>query len=232
LNAGRTSAVRVSGWIAALQVVLRIGPLVVEAVGGQGLPSPGSFNDPQHALAILRTSPDVPIVAALICATGVTEVIVVLALADRIGRGAPQAARLSTIFGLIAATFLMFDGALGMTALPQLAHLNGEQSMAGGAYLAILGVRNGIDRVIPLALGLWALFAHWPAWRDRLLPRPVVVLGLLVGVAGVVGAVLPAAAAADLVLAIAWTAVFAVVLLRSRSVSWPSWTMAPCASSR
>lgn len=200
------------GMVAAIQVLLRIAPLVVEALGGGGLPRPGSLNDPAQALATLRTSLAVPVVAGLICATGVTQVILVLALADRI-RDHTGYARISTVFGVIAASFLLIDGALGMTALPQLAQLDVHQNMVDGAYLATLGIRDGIDRVIPLTLGIWALAAHWPAWRHRLLPRRVALAGLLLGITGIAGVAFPAAGLASLVLAIVWTVLFALLHL-------------------
>lgn len=210
----RPTAALTVGVVAAIQAAMRIAPLAIQALGGHGLPAPGSLNDPASALTVLRDSPDVPIIAGLICATGVTQVIVVLAVADRIRRQAPECARLSTVFGMIAAGFLLIDGALGMAALPQLAHWDGHQAAVDGAYLATLGVRNGIDRVIPLALGLWSLTAHWPAWRHRLLPRPLTVVGLLLGITGVAGAVLPVAGLAGLILAMVWTIGFAAVRLR------------------
>jgi hypothetical protein len=205
---------RVNAAIAGVQALLRIGPIVVLAIGGQGLPRPDSFNDPAHALATIGSSPAVMIVAGLICATGVGQVFVVLALADRIKASAPSWVSLSVAFGIISASFLIFDGALGITALPQLAHMDVRQPMVDGAYLATLGVRNGIDRVIPLTLGIWALTAHIPAWRHRQLPRVLTATGLALGAVSVVGVVLPAAGLASLILAIGWTASFAIVLLR------------------
>jgi hypothetical protein len=81
-------------------------------------------------------------------------VFVVLALADRLKKNAPQWVSLTVAFGIINASFLMFDGALGITALPQPAHVDVRQPMVDGAYLATLAMRNGIDRVIPLTLGI------------------------------------------------------------------------------
>lgn len=218
MTESRPAAALAVGIVAAIQAALRIAPLVIQALGGHGLPPPGSLNDPVAALAVLRNSPDVPIVAGLICATGVTQVVVVLAVSDRIHRQAPESARLCTVFGMIAAAFLLIDGALGMTALPQLAHWDGHQTAVDGAYLATLGIRDGIDRVIPLALGIWALTAHWPAWRHRLLPRPLAAVGLVLGVAGVAGAVSPAAGLVSLILAMVWTIGFAAVRLREGQV--------------
>lgn len=86
--------------------------------------------------------------------------------------------------------------------------------MVDGACPATLGVRDGIDRVIPLRLGVWALTAHLPAWQHRRLPRVLTATGLALGAVGVVGVVLPAAGLASVILAIGWTAGFAVVLLR------------------
>jgi hypothetical protein len=205
---------RVNAAIAGVQALLRVGPIVVLAIGGQGLPQPDSFNDPAHALAIIGSSPAVVIVAGLICATGVGQVFVVLALAERLKQSEHRWVSLSVAFGITSASFLMFDGALGITALPQLAHMDVRQPMVDGAYLATLGVRNGIDRVIPLTLGFWALTAHSPAWQHRRLPRVLTATGLALGTVGVVGVVLPAAGLASLILAIGWTAGFAIVLLR------------------
>lgn len=193
---------RAVGAVAGVQALLRIAPVVIQAVGGRGLPAPGSYNDPGRALQIIGSSPEVPIVAGLICATGVTQVFIVLALADRV----PRWARVSVPFGIIAAGFLMVDGAIGMAALPQLAHLAGHQDAADGAYLAILGIRNGIDRVIPLTTGCWALATALPAWRHHGLPRTLAATGILLGGTGIAGAVLPAAGLASLILAILWTA--------------------------
>jgi hypothetical protein len=208
---------RVNAAIAGVQALLRFGPIVVLAIGGQGLPPPDSFNDPAHALAMIGSSPAVMIVAGLIGATGVGQVFVVFALADRLKESAPQWGSLTVAFGLISASFLMFDGALGITALPQLAHMDVRQPMVDGAYLATLGVRNGIDRVIPLTLGIWALTAHIPAWQHRRLPRVLTATGLALGAVGVVGGVLPAAGLASLILALGWTAGFAIVLVRESS---------------
>lgn len=208
------SMLRAVGLIAAVQTLLRIGPLIIQLLGGRGLPTPGTFNDPVHALTIISRSPEVMIVAGLLCASGVTQIFIVLALTDRLARTAPQWARLSSPFGIIAASFLMIDGALGITALPQLAHLDVHQSAVDGAYLAILGIRNGIDRVIPLTLGIWALTTNLVARRDQHLPRILTTIGFLLGLTGIAGAVLPAAALASLLLAALWTAGFAAVLLR------------------
>ena len=204
---------------AAFLAVLRAAPLVVQALGGGGLPAPGSYNDPAGALARIGASPDLVIVAGLICATGVVQVFVVLAFADwlrdRVPRvpGAPASdgIGLSVTFGVVSASFLMIDGALGMTALPQLAHMDAHSETVEAAYLATLGVRNGIDRVIPLTLGIWALTSHWPAWRHQSLPRSLAAAGLVLGAAGLAGAVVPPAGLVTLVLGVVWAAGFAVL---------------------
>ena len=169
---------RAIGLIAVTQTLLRIGPLIIQLFGGGGLPTPGSFNDPAEALTIIGRSPEVVSVAALICATGVTQVFIVLALADRLMDTAPQWARLSVPFGIVAAGFLMIDGALdgalGVAALPKLAHLDVHQAAVDGAYLATLGIRNGIDRVIPLtsASGHWRRTCPPGATECCLAPSP------------------------------------------------------------
>jgi hypothetical protein len=205
---------RTNALLAGVLALLRIAPIVIQALGGRGLPAPGSFNDPVRALTTIASSPDLTIVAGFICATGVVQVFVVLALGERLSDREPQLARLSVTFGVVAATFLMIDGALGMTALPQLARMDVHKDAVDGAYLAMLGLRNGIDRVIPLTLGIWALAAHWPVRRQHDLPRALAVVGLLLGIAGLAGAVFPAAGLATVILAAAWSVGFAMVLIR------------------
>lgn len=214
------TALRALGVVAALQALLRVGPVIIQFLGGRGLPTPGTLNEPAVALGVISRSPEVEAVAGFICATGVAQVFIVLALAHQLTPAEPlprstPANQLSVPFGLIAASLLMIDGALGITALPQLARLDIHQSAVDGAYLAILGIRNGIDRVIPLTLGIWALITSTVAWRRRRLPRPLTITGLLLGVTGIAGVVLPVAALASLVMAVVWTAGFAGALLRN-----------------
>ena len=204
---------RADGLVAGVQALLWAAPIAILATGGHGIPSPGSVNDPSRALAVIGASPDIAIVTTLMCVTGVAQVFVVLALADRLGSAA-RLTRISTTFGIVAAAFLMIDGALGMAALPQLAHLAVRSDLADAAYLATVGVRNGIDRVISLALGIWALTANWAAIRRHRLPHPVAVLGLLVGGTGIAGTLVPAAGTASIVSLLVWTLGFATVSLR------------------
>jgi hypothetical protein len=209
----RTSQ-QADGLVAGVQALLWAAPIIILATGGHGIPSPGSTNDPSHALAVIKASPDIGIVTTLMCTAGVAQVFVILALADRLTGSPARLTRISKAFGIIAAAFLMIDGALGMAALPQLAHLDVRPDLADAAYLATVGVRNGIDRVISLTLGTWALTANWAAMRQQRLPRPLAVLGLLVGVTGIAGTLVAAAGTATITLLLVWTLGFATVLLR------------------
>jgi hypothetical protein len=205
---------RSDGVLAGLLALLWAAPAGVLAAGGGGLPTPGSSNDPVRALTAIGASPDLTIVSALIFATGVVLVLLVVVLDERLAGRAHGGRRLGVVFGVICASFLLLDGALGVTALTQIAHLDPHQASVDAAYLTTLGLRDAVDRVIPLTLGLWALAVHWPAWRRRDLPRPLVVLGLLVGATGVAGSALPAAGTASVPLAALWAAAYAVLALR------------------
>jgi hypothetical protein len=206
---------RADGLVAGVQALLWAAPIIILATGGHGIPTPGSVNDPSLALAAIKASPDIAIVTTLMCTTGAAQVFVVLALADRLTGSPPRLTRISTAFGIVAAAFLMIDGALGLAVLPRLAHLAVRPDLADAGYLATVGVRNGIDRVISLTLGTWALTANWAALRQLRLPRPLAVLGLLVGGTGIVGTLVPVAGTAAIVLLLAWTLGFATVLLRN-----------------
>lgn len=206
---------RAGGLIAAAQALLWMTPLVILATGGHGVPSPGSVNDPSEALSVIKSSHDVSIVTTLMCVAGAAQVAVVLALTDRLSNNSPTPwIRLGHTFGIIAAGFLMIDGALGLAALPQLAHIDVKPGMAEAAYLAIVGVRNGIDRAICLALGIWALTTNAAGMRSRRLPRPLGVIGLLSGTTGVVGTLLPTAGSVGVAVALVWDIGLAMLLLR------------------
>ena len=111
---------RIDGILAALLALLWAAPVGILAGGGGGLPTPGSFNDPARAITAIGASPDLTIVSALILSTGVVLVFLVVALDERLGGRAHMAQRLSFVFGVVCASFLMLDGALGMTALTQI----------------------------------------------------------------------------------------------------------------
>lgn len=209
---------RADGLVAGVQALLWTAPIIILITGGHGIPAPGSTNDPGHALAVIKTSPDIAIVTTVMCTTGAAQVFVIMALADRLTGAPSRLAQISKGFGIVAAAFLMIDGAIGMAALPQLAHLDVRPDLADAAYLATVGIRNGIDRVISLTLGIWAFTANWAAMRRRRLPRPLTVLGLLVGVSGIAGALVPAAGTACIGLLLAWTLGFAAVLLTASDV--------------
>jgi hypothetical protein len=209
----RTSQ-QADGLVAGVQALLWAAPIIILATGGHGIPPPGSTNDPSHALAVIKASPEITIVTTLMCANGAAQVFVILALADRLTGSPARLTRISKAFGIIAAALLMIDGALGMAALPELTHFDVRPDLADAAYLATVGIRNGIDRVISLTLGTWALTANWAAIRQQRLPRPLAVLGLLVGVTGIAGTLVPAAGTASITLLLVWTLGFATVLLR------------------
>jgi hypothetical protein len=212
---------RTDAILAGLLALLWAAPAGILVAGGGALPAPGSLNDPVRALPAIAASPALTVVAALILATGAVQVFVVIAVDARLAGRSRRRRQLAVAFGVVSGSFLMLDGALGVTALPQLAHLNAGQAAVDGAYLATLGMRNGIDRVIPLTLGLWALTSHWPAGRGEDLPRPLTILGMLLGAAGVAGAALPAAGTASVLLAILWAGAFALLAL-SQATAGPA----------
>jgi hypothetical protein len=71
---------RVDGLITGVQALLWLAPIIILATGGHGIPAPGSVNEPSHALAVIKASPDIAIVTTLMCTTGAAQVLVVLAL--------------------------------------------------------------------------------------------------------------------------------------------------------
>ena len=116
---------------------------------------------------------------------GLTLVIMVLALFERLKDGSPALAQTSAAFGLIWAGLIIASGNLMLHNLGVVAGLYGaDPAQAVTAWTALQAVENGITSGNELVGSLWVLLLSVAALRTGALPRALNILGVLLGVAG------------------------------------------------
>jgi hypothetical protein len=124
---------------------------------------------------------------------GLLQVVLALALYDRLRSGAPAIAQVATAFGLIWAGLVMAGGfvaTLGIRTVHDLYGTDPAQAEAlwRAAETVATAVSGGAGEVLG---GIWLLLIAWAALRARGLPRPLSYLGLILGIAGVITVVPP-----------------------------------------
>ncbi len=146
----------------------------------------------------------------------VAAAVVLLLAASRL----PWRSTFTTALATTSATLLVLVGALRMSAPGPIDYISGlDKDWGESAYLVVhmVGTQSALLGGLVL-LGLWAATVSRAAWPERLLPRPVVVLGF-VPLAYPVAALLGRFAADDL--GLLW-----VVSLLSLFLGLPVWCLA------
>ena len=152
-------------------------------------------------------------------AFGVSLIFLSLALYERLKAGPAVLAQAATIFTLIWAVLVIVVGTLSINDLNTVVKLHGENpAQAATVWLALDSVETGLGAGggETIVTGLWFLILSWAALRARALPRPLIYLGVVTGVAGI----LYVFTASDAVLAvnalglIVWFVWLGIVMLR------------------
>ncbi|MFZ2015366.1 MAG: hypothetical protein WAV00_16225 [Nocardioides sp.] len=176
-------------------------------------------DDPAESLAFLLDHQAVLYAwyAVLYLVAGVALVVLVLGIHDRLEDRTPTLARTTTAFGLIWAGVLLASGMValvGQRAAVELAAT--DRAEAVSTWSAVSVVQDALGGGIEIVGALWVLLASIAALRSSALPRGLVVLGVVVGVAGTVTLVPQLAEAAALfgLGFIAWFIWAGLVLLR------------------
>lgn len=152
---------------------------------------------------------------------GIVLGVLVLALHDRLRIHAPATVRVGTAIGLLWSFALVASGMVftyGMTTIAGLATTDPE--LARLTWQSIEPVAEGLGGAGGELLGgLWVLMISWVALRSGVLPRPLGMLGMIVGIAGLVSVVPPlhGIAFAFGLLQIVWFAWTGVVLINTRT---------------
>lgn len=130
--------------------------------------------------------------AVILILFGIVLVPLVLALYERVRRGAPALAPAAAAFGLIWAGLVIAAGMIGNIGLGTVADLQEtDPTEAEAVWSALDSVQNGLGGGNEIVGGLWVLLVSWAALRTSALPRALNYLGIAAGVAGIVTIVPP-----------------------------------------
>ena len=153
-------------------------------------------------------------------AFGVCLIFLSLALHERLKAGSPVLAQAVTIFTLIWAVLVIAVGTLSINDLNTVVRLFGQNpAQAATVWLTLNSVETGLGAGggETIVSALWFLLLSWAALRARALPRLLIYLGVVTGVAGILSVVLASlglSAVYGLGLII-WFIWMGIVLLRS-----------------
>ena len=156
-------------------------------------------------------------------AFGVSLVFLSMALYERLKAGPAVLALAVTIFTLIWAVLVIVVGTLSINDLSTVIRLHGENpAQAATVWLTLDSVETGLGAGggETIVSALWFLLLSWAALRARALPRLLIYLGVVTGVAGILSVL----ASTDLqavygVGLIIWFAWLGIVKLRRSPVS-------------
>lgn len=175
--------------------------------------------DPAQRVAILADNQAIAAIAILasFVVWGFLQVVLALALYDRLKDGSPAMAQTATAIGLILATVVIAAGMVTYVGIEKVVELHArDPEQAGALWLAVESVELGLTENENIT-GLWVLLISWTALRARQLPRALNYIGIVAGVAGLLTLV-PALDALVAVFALAqiiWYVWLGIIMLRS-----------------
>jgi hypothetical protein len=117
---------------------------------------------------------------------GIFQVVLALALYDRLKAGAPATVQTATAIGLIWAGLVIASGMVANVGIAAVVALYAhDPAQAGSAWQAIEAVVLGLGGGNEIAGGVWVLLISWVALRAGGLPRGLNYLGAVAGVSGI-----------------------------------------------
>lgn len=187
------------GLTAFIHVLLGIAMLIVAfMLIGMGL------TDPEKLIDIVRNNPGLLILQDVLkLLSAVTSTILVLALSQRIVPERLPFIRSGPLFGFVAILLLVVNACLSLYATLFISRLEGAQVM--NTAITLLGMLSVFLN------GMWYIVENWVARREKRLPGPLAVLGLVIGFISL----LPPLAIIVLVISLVWTVGLGIVLLRN-----------------
>jgi len=121
---------------------------------------------------------------------GIFQVILALALYERLKNGPHALVLTATVFGLLWAGVVIASGLIFNTGIGTIVDLYGtDQAQAATVWLAIDSVFEGLGGGTELIGGLWILLVSWAALRAGVLPKALNYLGVVIGVVGILSLV-------------------------------------------
>lgn len=142
--------------------------------------------EPAERVAILaehQASAAIAILASFVL-WGFLQVVLALALYDRLKDGSPAMAQTATAIGLILAAVAIVAGMVAFVGIERVVELHGtDPELAGTLWLSVESVELGLSENENIT-GLWILLISWTALRARELSKALNYIGVVAGVAG------------------------------------------------
>jgi hypothetical protein len=208
---------RFGGWASLAQAGLFVLTLVLifGLLPGQGITDPSTQGNPAVVLTSAARSPVLPLLNWLDVPFAVTTMVLVLAMHERLQAGGGIHIRLASVSGLAAAVILLILGAVGYSAIRQLADVYGQnQAGASSAYLGIYALTTSLQAASIFAYGWWLLLVSWVDLSQNTLPRLLDYLGIVYGLMGILAFALPILGFLGILVGIIWFGWLGIRLLR------------------
>lgn len=155
---------------------------------------------------------------AMYIVNGVCLVILALALRERLHVQSPRLASIATAFGLIWISFVFLSGLITIQGSEILLGLaEKDPAMAANLKATLDAITLSIDSSDKLLGCLWVGLSSLAAYKSKALPRILVIFGLVISCAGLIGALIPALIAVSYLFgigAIIWWAFTGITMLR------------------
>ncbi len=147
-----------------------------------------------------------------------------LALYQHLKTNAPALSMVSACFGLLWTGLVFASGFISLYGWDVVGKLAAtDPSQAATLRLVVYNISTGIDTSDRFLGCLWVLLASWAALRTRQLARPMNILGLVIGAAGILSSCVPGLATLGIAFGLGvivwWIWLGVVLLMGSRSAS-------------
>ena len=157
-----------------------------------GVLTPAGYYDPgvdaAGRVAILEDNQTIASIGYLVpfVVWGIFQVVLALALYDRLKAGAPAMTQTATAIGLIWAGLVIASGMVANVGIATVVDLyERDPAQAGTAWQAIESVVLGLGGGNEIVGGVWVLLIGWAALRIGELPKALNYLGIVAGVSGI-----------------------------------------------
>lgn len=198
---------KLGGIAAFINVIVVIATLatVIFLIGFSAIADPNKLID----LAIHNPAP-LLIADGLKLVSAVISSVLILALANYLGRNASALLSVATGFGFLSVLCLVGNATLSLYGISQ-ASTHDQESMSGNHVSSMIGILA----VAAISLnGLWFLLVSWTALNSQQLPNSLCYLGLGMGVLSLV----PPLGIIVLLLSMVWSVWMGQVLLKEESM--------------
>lgn len=198
---------KLGGIAAFINVIVVIATLatVIFLIGFSAIADPNKLID----LAIHNPAP-LLIADGLKLVSAVISSVLILALANYLGRNASALLSVATGFGFLSVLCLVGNATLSLYGISQ-ASTHDQESMSGNHVSSMIGILA----VAAISLnGLWFLLVSWTALNSQQLPNSLCYLGLGMGVLSLV----PPLGIIVLLLSMVWSVWMGQLLLKEESM--------------